>query len=187
MFNNNQQNNSLFSNPYLVNSGPKSPSSSDIANLYQKLDTLKAQQNAMQQMENVRPNNNMNDDSAKRRTAFTEINDTWAELSADEKKFIENSQEYAQANIEYQTAFNSFLLERMGDEFLRSKYGSAPEKILLVIKQKKEEYQNNLTNDISTIKTQNEYLIKKNDELSKNNEEMSKLIKSLQDQLWVNK
>lgn len=70
---------------------------------------------------------------------------------------------------------------------MRSKYGSAPEKILLVIKQKKEEYQNNLTNDISTIKTQNEYLIKKNDELSKNNEEMSKLIKSLQDQLWVNK
>lgn len=65
MFNNNQ-NNSLFSNPYLVNSGPKSPSSSDIANLYQKLDTLKAQQSAMQQMENVRPNNNMNDESAKR-------------------------------------------------------------------------------------------------------------------------
>lgn len=70
---------------------------------------------------------------------------------------------------------------------MRSKYGYVPEKILLVIKQKKEEYQNNLTNDISTIKTQNEYLIKKNDELSKNNEEMSKLIKSLQDQLWVNK
>lgn len=187
MFNNNQQNNSLFSNPYSINNGIKSPNTNDISNLYQKLDALKAQQNAMQQMENVRQTNNMNDESAKRKTAFTEINDVWAELSADEKKFIENSQEYVQANIEYQTAFNSFLLERMGDDFLRSKYGSAPEKILLAIKKKKEEYQNNLTNDISTIKTQNEYLIKKNDELSKNNEEMSKLIKSLQDQLWVNK
>lgn len=185
MFNN--QNSNLFSNPYLPNNGPKSPTAGDIANLYQKLDTLKAQQNVIQQMENATSNKTTVNDSTPRKTAFTEISELWAELSNEERKFIESSSEYIDANIEYQNAFNSFLLDKLGDEFLRSKFGAAPEKVLLAIKHKKEEYQTNLSNDISTIKTQNQFLMQKNDELAKSNEEMTKLIKSLQDQLWVNK
>lgn len=178
---NNRTNSNLFANPYLVNN---KTNDTDLTMLYQKLDALKAQKNYMN---NAQPQTQDDEVLAKRKTVYTDIQQVWSELSNDEKQFIESSEEYIQANIEYQNAFNQFLLERMGDEFLVSKYGMAPEKVLGAIKKKKEEYQNNLSSDISTIKSQNQYLLQKNEELVKNNEEMTKLIKSLQEQLWVNK
>ena len=181
---NNRTHSDLFANPYLVNN---KQNDIDLTSIYQKLDALKTQKQMINN--SITPNTQMqNDESmAKRKTVYTDIQKVWAELSTDEKNYIESSEEYVQANIEYQTAFNQFLLERMGEEFLVSKYGMAPEKVLAVINKKKDEYKNNLSNDISTIKSQNQYLMQKNEELSKNNEEMAQLIKSLQDQLWVNK
>ena len=181
---NNRTNSNLFANPFLANNKQSDP---DLANLYQQLDALKAQKQLMNNATSTNQQIMQDDTSAKRKTVYSDIQKVWAELSTDEKNFVENSEEYIQANIEYQTAFNQFLIERMGEEFLLSKYGSAPEKILGVINKKKDEYKNNLSTDISTIKTQNQYLLKQNEELAKNNEEMSKLIKTLQDKLWVNK
>lgn len=180
---NNRNNSDLFANPYLANK----QNDTDLTSLYQQLDALKAQKQFMNNSVAHNTQLQADDNSVKRKTVYSDIQKVWADLSADEKKFIENSEEYIQANIEYQTAFNQFLIERMGDEFVSSKYGMAPEKILTVINKKKDEYKSNLSSDISTIKSQNQYLMQKNEELTKNNEEMSKLIKSLQDQLWVNK
>lgn len=181
----NQRNNSnLFANPYLANT---KQNDTDLTSLYQQLDALKAQKQLMNNSVAQNPQTMTDEASAKRKTVYTDIQKVWAELSTDEKNFIESSEEYVQANIEYQTAFNQFLIERMGEEFLLSKYGAAPEKVLGVINKKKDEYKNNLSSDISTIKSQNQYLLQQNEQLAKNNEEMSKLIKSLQDQLWVNK
>ena len=181
---NNRNNSNLFANPYLTNNNQND---TDLTSLYQQLDALKAQKQMMNQSVAQNPQTQNDEAIAKRRTVYTDIQKVWAELSTDEKNYIESSDEYVQANVEYQTAFNQFLIERMGEEFLVSKYGMAPEKVLAVINKKKDEYKNNLSNDISTIKSQNQYLMQKNEELSKNNEEMAKLIKSLQDQLWVNK
>ena len=180
----NKPNTDLFSNPYLVNN--KKAPIDDIESLYQKLDAIKNQKMLLEKSDIKQANSN---DSTliKRKTVYDDINSLWSELSADEKKFIETSDDYVQANIEYQTAFNSFLLERMGDEFLMSKYGTAPEKILGAIKKKKDEYQNNLSNDISTIKQQNQLLLKQNEELTKNNENLNSLIKSLQEKIWMDK
>lgn len=180
---NNRNNLDLFANPYLINK----QTDTDLASLYQQLDALKAQKQSMNNSVAYNTQNKNDENLTARKTVYSDIQKVWSDLSADEKKFIENSEEYIQANIEYQTAFNQFLIERMGDEFISSKYGMAPEKVLAVINKKKDEYKSNLTSDISTIKTQNQYLMQKNEELSKNNEEMTKLIKSLQDQLWVNK
>lgn len=197
MYNFGKQNNNLYSNPYL----PKASSvlnnttpngADDINALYAQLEALKAQKQALSQTQQVAaqanvpiPQNQQKMPQVK--TVYTDIAEIWNSLSAEEQKFVEGSQEYQQANIEYQNAFNSFLLDKMGAEFLTSKYSEYPERVLAVIKTKKEEYQNNLTNDISTIKSQNEALIKQNSELAKNNEELGKLIKSLQEQMWVNK
>ena len=159
----------------------------DLAVLYQKLDALKAQKQVMNTPVAPNATGMAAESNTQRKTVYSDIQKVWTELSADEKKFIESSEEYIQANIDYQTAFNQFLIERMGEEFLVSKYGTAPEKILAVINKKKDEYKSNLSNDISTIKSQNQYLIQKNEDLSKKNEELSSLIKSLQEQLWVNK
>lgn len=180
---NNRNTADIFANPFLANNNKTNDL--DLASLYQKLDALKAQKQVINNVQNTATT--VDDVAAKRKTVYTDIQKIWSELSADERNFIENSEEYIQANVEYQTAFNQFLIERMGEEFLVSKYGIAPEKVLAVINKKKDEYKSNLSNDISTIKSQNQYLMQKNDDLAKKNEELSNLIKSLQEQLWVNK
>lgn len=142
-------------------------SNPDLNDLYGKIEALKAQKEQV-----LNP--------PRKRTVYDDINDTWNSLSSDEQHFIENSDEYKNANIFYQQQFNAFLIERMGDEFLKSKYGTAPEKVLGVIKEKKDEYQKNLSNDISTIKEQNKLLMKQN-------EELNKIIKRLNEELLVKK
>lgn len=139
----------------------------DLNDLYGKIEALKAQKEQV-----LNP--------PRKRTVYDDINDTWNSLSSDEQHFIENSDEYKNANMFYQQQFNAFLIERMGDEFLKSKYGTAPEKVLGVIKEKKDEYQKNLSNDISTIKEQNKLLMKQN-------EELNKIIKRLNEDLLVKK
>lgn len=139
----------------------------DLNDLYGKIEALKAQKEQV-----LNP--------PRKRTVYDDINDTWNGLSSDEQHFIENSDEYKNANMFYQQQFNAFLIERMGDEFLKSKYGTAPEKVLGVIKEKKDEYQKNLSNDISTIKEQNKLLMKQN-------EELNKIIKRLNEDLLVKK
>ena len=142
-------------------------SNPDLNDLYGKIEALKAQKEQV-----LNP--------PRKRTVYDDINDTWNSLSSDEQHFIENSDEYKNANMFYQQQFNAFLIERMGDEFLKSKYGTAPEKVLGVIKEKKDEYQKNLSNDISTIKEQNKLLMKQN-------EELNKIIKRLNEELLVKK
>lgn len=142
-------------------------SNPDLNDLYGKIEALKAQKEQV-----LNP--------PRKRTVYDDINDTWNSLSSDEQHFIENSDEYKNANMFYQQQFNAFLIERMGDEFLKSKYGTAPEKVLGVIKEKKDEYQKNLSNDISTIKEQNKLLMKQN-------EELNKIIKRLNEDLLVKK
>lgn len=184
MFNNNTNTN-LFANPYLQES-QSSKAPDDINSLYRQIEALKAQKTALTNLQS--PNIKNNDATQQnKRTVYNDIGTIWSELSAEERKYIENSEEYQNANIEYQQSFNNFLVEKLGDDYLQSRFGTAPEKVLAVIKKKKEEFQNNITNDISAIKSQNEYLVKKNDELTKSNEEMNKLIKALQEQLFVNK
>ena len=139
----------------------------DLNDLYGKIEALKAQKEQV-----LNP--------PRKRTVYDDINDTGNGLSSDEQHFIQNSDEYKNANMFYQQQFNAFLIERMGDEFLKSKYGTAPEKVLGVIKEKKDEYQKNLSNDISTIKEQNKLLMKQN-------EELNKIIKRLNEDLLVKK
>ena len=159
-------NQNVFSNPFLNNKG------TDLTDIYNKINTLK-----MQQQQTQPPIQN----------AYDDLRDLYKDMSIDERKYIESSNEFISANIQYQEAFSNFLIDKFGGEFLQSKYGVTVEKVVATIKDKKEKYRENLTNDISTIKEQNKELITKNEELAKNNQELTNLIKSLQDQLWVKK
>ena len=159
-------NQDVFSNPFLNNK------SADLNGIYNKINALKMQQQQTQQ-----PAQN----------AYDDLKSLYKDMSVDERKFVESSNEFISANIQYQEAFSNFLIDKFGGEFLQSKYGVTVEKVVATIKEKKEKYRESLANDISTIKEQNQELITKNEELAKNNQELTNLIKSLQDQLWVKK
>ena len=159
-------NQNVFSNPFLNNK------TDDFNDIYNKINALKMQQQQTQQ-----PAQN----------AYDDLKSLYKDMSADERKFIESSNEFISANIQYQEAFSNFLIDKFGGEFLQSKYGVTVEKVVATIKEKKEKDRESLANDISTIKEQNQELITKNEELAKNNQELTNLIKSLQDQLWVKK
>lgn len=159
-------NQNVFSNPFLNNK------TDDFNDIYNKINALKMQQQQTQQ-----PTQN----------AYDDLRGLYKDMSVDERKYVESSNEFVSANIQYQEAFSNFLIDKFGGEFLQSKYGVTVEKVVATIKQKREEYHENLANDISTIKEQNQELITKNEELAKNNQELTNLIKSLQDQLWVKK
>lgn len=158
-------NQNVFSNPFLNNQ------SSEFNDIYNKINALKMQQQSQQIVQ----------------TAYDDLKGLYKEMSVDERKYVESSDDFVNANVQYQEAFSNFLIDKFGGEFLQSKYGVTVEKVVATIKQKREEYHENLTNDISTIKEQNQALITKNEELAKNNQELTNLIKSLQDQLWVKK
>lgn len=157
-------NQNIFSNPFLKDQ-------TDVNDIYRKIDALKIQQ---AQQTNAR-------------NAYDDLRSLYKDMSADERRYIESSDEFIKANMEYQEAFGNFMIDRMGSDFLQSQYGSTVEKTIAVIKRKKEEYHDHLAEDINTIKEQNASLMSKNDELAKTNKEMTELIKSLQDQLWVKK
>jgi uncharacterized membrane protein len=156
---NNKQTNTIFSNPY---------SSEDRINkLYQDLEMMKSQQQPQPQQ----------------RTVFTDINEEIANISDDERRFIETSDEYIQASQKYQNDFSLFLMEYLGPDFIRSKFGKSPEEVLLVIRKKKEEYKNKFAENLNEIRDQNANLAHQNNELAKTNQELQKELAEIRKQL----
>jgi hypothetical protein len=162
LFSNNNDN-SLFSNSYLNNA------SNNFTEAYKKLELLKQQVAGNQPQE--------------KKTVFTDIFSEWEASSDDEKLFIENSKEYIEANSEYQKAFNTFLIEHLGDDFIRSKHGLSAEKLLNTIRNKKDAYKNKFAADIESIKEINSKLERNNEELAKTNLNLQKQLEDIQKRL----
>lgn len=153
----------LFSNPY----GTNEKTQDQLADAYKKLELLKQQE--------------MN--KAPERNAFSDISEELKGLSEDERTFIESSKEYIEASQAYQQAFNSFLIEKTGSEFLKTKYGTTVEKLLAVIKNKKDNYRNKFAEDIEAIKNTNSKLEKNNEELLKANSLLQQQLEAIQKKL----
>ena len=109
-------NQDVFSNPFLNNK------SADLNDIYNKINALKMQQQQTQQ-----PAQN----------AYDDLKSLYKDMSVDERKFIESSNEFISANIQYQEAFSNFLIDKFGGEFLQSKYGVTVEKVVATIQNKK--------------------------------------------------
>lgn len=92
------------------------------------------------------------------RTVFNDISDEWGNCSEDERKFIEQDQEYAQANFEYAQQFNAFLLDQFGLQFANSKYGTSAEKVLLALKNARSRFRSSTVEDMNKIKNENAFL-----------------------------
>ena len=101
------------------------------------------------------------------RTVFNDISDEWNACSEEEKRFIEQDQEYNAANIQYAQQFNSFLIDNFGLQFTNSKYGTSAEKVLLAIKNARGRYQKESTDNLAKIKAENETLLKRLNELER--------------------
>jgi ABC-type transporter Mla subunit MlaD len=166
-------NSNIFKNPLDFN-GASSPDA-QMSEIYANLEKLKQ----LQQLSQV--------NNQQKRTVFSDIADELKDLGEDERRFIESSEEYQKANAEYQESFTAFLLEKLGPEYLASQHGKIPEKMLLVIKQKKEKYKGQFAADISSIKEQNSNLAQKNETLMKTNLELQKQLKQIQEKLATEK
>lgn len=92
------------------------------------------------------------------RTVFSDIADEWGKCSSEEQSFINNDEKYVQANLEYQQAFNSFLLEIIGPQFLNSTYGRTAEGVLVALRQAKENYRQKADLTVRNVQEQNEQL-----------------------------
>lgn len=170
----------MFENSYNFSNSPflsnKSPNPMDISSLngnrendltkmYAELEMLKNQSNA------------------KTKNVFTEITEEMLNVSDDERLFIENSKEYISLNQQYQNEFSAFLIEKFSNEYSHSKYGETPERILAVIRNKREEYKNKFAENLNEIKESNKLLINKNDELVRINETLQNQLKEIQSKL----
>jgi hypothetical protein len=145
------QNNSSYVNPFdPINSTPNR----DLAKMYAELESLK--QNKVQTQ----------------RTVFTDIATEMSDISDDERLFIEGSKEYIALNQQYQIEFSSFLINKFGAEFSSTEYGKTPEKILALIREKKDLYKNQFAANLNEIKQNNKSLIEKNNELVQVNEKL---------------
>ena len=92
------------------------------------------------------------------RTVFTDISEEWSKCTQEEQVFINNDEKYVEANLAYQQAFNSFLLEMVGPQFLGSQYGKSAEYVLIALKQAKEKYRQKTDVTIKNVQEQNEKL-----------------------------
>jgi hypothetical protein len=155
---------SPFESPF-TSTGKGLPSLEELSEAYKQLELLK------------------NNSGGTPRNVFTDISNEWKDTSDDEKVFIENSKEYLEANTAYQAAFSAFLVEYLGNDFLKTQHGIAAEKVLSVIKEKKESYKNKFVNDIDKIKTQNDKLEESNQELIKKNLDLQNQLKMIQEKL----
>jgi hypothetical protein len=142
-----------------------SDKSAELSKMYAELELLKNSQPQVQ------------------RTVFTDIGTEMADATEDERIFIENSKEYISLNQQYQQDFSTFLIDKFGNEFSNSKYGKTPEKILAVIRNKREEYKNKFAENLNEIKQSNKDLITRNDELAKVNENLQKQLLEIQNKL----
>jgi hypothetical protein len=101
------------------------------------------------------------------RTVFNDIADEWNKCTAEEQAFINNDEDYVKSNLKYQQAFNSFLLEKVGQQFVMSPYGKTAEEVLLTMKRAKERYRQNTDNTVRSVQEQNEILRSEIAELKK--------------------
>lgn len=85
--------------------------------------------------------------------------------SEEERKFIEQDQEYALANLAYSQQFNAFLLDQFGLQFANSKYGASAEKVLLALKNARGRFHSAAIEDMTRIKSENAALQKQLKEL----------------------
>jgi uncharacterized coiled-coil DUF342 family protein len=153
----------------------KNPNPMDLTSLNSRDNELSKMYAELEMMKNQTNQNN--------KTVFTEIAQEMSESSEDERTFIENSKEYISLNQQYQNEFSAFLIEKFSSEYANSKYGQTPEKILGVIRNKREEYKNKFTENLKEIKESNKDLITKNDELMKVNENLQKQLADIQTKL----
>lgn len=98
---------------------------------------------------------------------FNDIADEWNKCTAEEQAFINNDEDYVKSNLKYQQAFNSFLLEMVGQQFVVSPYGKTAEEVLLTMKRAKERYRQNTDNTVRSVQEQNEILRSEIAELKK--------------------
>ena len=158
-----------YMSPFLNNNKPTIDS--DLVAAYAQLEALKKQQlqqpQVPQQIRNV----------------FTDISDEMRDIGEDERNFIESSSEYQKLNSQYQEEFSSFLIQYFSNDYLKSEYAKTPEKILALIRTKKEQYKSKFANDISDIKAQNQILVDKNDALEKANVSLQAQLKEIRDSL----
>lgn len=112
---------------------------------------LMQQQDPYQKMMEMRTNMTYNT----YRTVFNDISDEWGNCSQEERKFIEQDNEYAQANLEYTQQFNAFLLDQFGLQFVNSKYGVSAEKVLLAMRNARGRYRTSTVEDMNKIKSEN--------------------------------
>jgi hypothetical protein len=164
-----------FNNGFLSGFGTSSPNPMDISNFSKNTDLSKL----YAELEMLKGNQQ----SLTKRTVFTDIASEMSNASEDERIFIENSKEYISLNQQYQTEFSAFLIEKFGDEYASSKYGETPERILNVIKNKREEYKNKFAANLNEIKESNRTLVDKNEELAKINESLQKQLAEIQSKL----
>jgi len=92
------------------------------------------------------------------KTVFNDIADEWSKCTAEEQAFINNDEEYVKANLKYQQAFNSFLLEMVGQQFVASPHGRTAEEVLLSMRRAKEKYRQNTDTTVKNVQQQNEIL-----------------------------
>lgn len=156
-----------YMSPFLNNNKPTIDN--DLAAAYAQLEALKRQQYS-----NSTQNN---------RTVFTDISDEMRDLGEDEKNFIVSSTEYQNLTTQYQEEFSSFLIQYFANDYLKSEYAKTPEKILALIRSKKEQYKSKFANDISDIRTQNEALATKNDALEKANLALQEQLKEIRESI----
>lgn len=123
-------------------SGPSSLGYQDNRGIYAEIERLKS---ASLQMPTYR-------------TVFTDIADEWGKCTQEEQIFINNDEKYVEANLAYQQAFNSFLLEMVGPQFLTSQYGKTAENVLVTLKQAKDKYRQKTDLTVKSVQEQNEML-----------------------------
>jgi membrane-anchored protein YejM (alkaline phosphatase superfamily) len=169
-------NSNNFSNSFLSGfGGQTSPNPLDVSNLNSKANDLSKMYAELEMLKG--------NQAPARRTVFADIAMEMENASEDERIFIENSKEYISLNQQYQTEFSAFLIEKFGNEYASSKYAETPERILKIIKDKREEYKNKFAENLNEIKESNKTLINKNEELLKVNETLQKQLAEIQSKI----
>lgn len=92
------------------------------------------------------------------RTVFNDISDEWNKCTAEEQAFINSDEDYIKSNLKYQQAFNSFLLEMVGQQFVASPHGKTAEEVLLSMRKAKDKYRQKADSTVKTVQEQNEVL-----------------------------
>lgn len=101
------------------------------------------------------------------RTVFTDITEEWSKCTAEEQNFINNDENYVKANLKYQQAFSSFLLEMWGQQFIASPHGKTAEEVLIALKSAKEKYRQKTDSTVKDVQEQNLMLKNEIEQLKK--------------------